>query len=396
MGPQQILRAAARSALVVALVGATATAAPLRASGRESIAIIDLGPDPQNPAVRQELGAALVGAGLSPGLGDGLGDALAGIDTPSDQPVLVKALADAQQAFGALDCKTATRSADGALSILAARQAAGIATPELPRAWAYILLCADRTKDVPAATRAAMQLRAIGGSPDVAPDLLAKYPGVDATLGVQPVDIDVDTEVPGSQVFVDFQPAGTAPLHLSLAPGEHVIAAANGSRRGSLVGTPVKAQPKLTIAMPDQGGRWSSLAARIAGWHGDMPSVDEITAALIETHMRAAIIRHGDAIELWGHAGLGEPVRRLDDTPRTLAQAADAATVLAERVASWSAHAPDSDRPLLTEDRSEQQKSTHTPWWVYAAVGAALVSGAIVVGVHHYESDTQTVELHYP
>src|SRR6185437_15535207 len=310
MGPQQILRAAARGALVVAALcwGVTATAAPLRASGRESIAVIDLGPDPQNPAARQQLGEALVGAGLSPALGDGLGDALAGIDAPADQPLLDKALAGAQQAFGALDCKTATRSADGALSILAARQAAGIATPELAKAWTYILLCADRTKDVATATRAAIQLRALGGSPDVAPDLLAKYPDVDLTLGVTPVDVDVDTEVPSSQVFVDFQPAGTAPLHLSLAPGEHVIAAANGTRRGSLVGTPVKSQPKLMIAMPDQAGRWSSVAARIAGWHGEVPSVDELTAVLIATHMRAAIVRRGDAIEVFGHAGLGEPV----------------------------------------------------------------------------------------
>jgi hypothetical protein len=401
MGPQQIFRAAAGRALVVAAIvvlgGATAAAAPLRASGRESIAVIDLGPDPQNPAVRQQLGEALVGAGLSPALGDGLGDALAGIDTPADQPLLAKALATSQQAFGALDCKATVRSADDALSILAARQAAGMPTPELAKAWAYILLCADRTKDVPTATRAAVQLRAIGGSPDVSPDLLAKYPDVDLTLGVAPIDVDVDTEVPGSQVFVDFQPAGTAPLHVSLAPGEHVIAAANGSRRGSLVGTPVKSQPKLTVAMPDQAGRWSAVAARIAGWHGEVPSVDELAAVLIATHMRAAIVRHGDAIELWGHAGLGEPVRRLDDTPRTLAQAADAGTVLAERVASWSAHAPDSDRPLLVEDRSQDKdKAQHTQWWVYAAVGAAIVAGAIVVGVHHYESDTQTVELHYP
>ncbi len=378
---------------------ATASAAPAaaRTNARESVAVIDLGPDPQNASTRQQLGTSLVAAGLTPALGDGLGDALAGIDAPNDQPLLVKALADAQQGFGALDCKAATKSARDALSILAARQAGGIAIPELPKAWAYILLCADRTGDTAQATRAATQLRVAGGSPDVSPALLAKYPDIDVTLGVEPLAVDVDTEVPGAQIFVDFQPVGTAPLRLSLAPGDHVIAAASGSRRGSLVGTPVKAQPKLTVAMPEQAGRWSSLAARIAGWHGELPPPDEINAVLVETRMRTALVRRGDAIEVWGHAGLGEPVRRLDDTPRTLAQAADAARLIADRVASWSDHAPDPDRPLLVEDRAgDDAKREHTQWWVYAAVGAALVVGAIVVGVHHYESDTQTVELHYP
>jgi hypothetical protein len=176
-----------------------------------------------------------------------------------------------------------------------------------------------------------------------------------------------------------------------------VIAAASGTRRGSIVGTPVKSQPKLLVPMPDQAGRWSAVAARIAGWHGEVPSPDELNAVLLETHMRAALIRHGDAIEAWGHAGAGEPVRRLDATPRTIAQAGDAAAVIAERVAGWSAHAPDPDRPLLVEDRAhDTEERTHTQWWVYAAIGAALVAGGIVIAAHHYSSDTQTVELHYP
>ena len=359
--------------------------------------MIDLGPNAQDPAVRQQLDAALVAAGLSPALGDGLANALAGIDEMRDQAPLAKSLGDAQQAFGALDCKAATNAARGAIAILAGRQAAGIATPELSKAWTYLLLCADRGGDHTAATRAASQLRALGGSPDVAPDLLAKYPDVDATMGVTPVDVEVDTEVPGSTVYVDFQAAGTAPLKLSLAPGDHVIAAAHGTQRGSIVGSPIKSQPKLLVAMPDQASRWSAVAARIAAWHGQVPSPDELNAVLVETHMRAALIRHGDAIEAWGHAGAGERVRRLDDAPRTIAQAQAAAAVIAQRVADWSSHAPDPDRPLLTEDRSKDAEShAHTQWWVYAAIGAALVAGGIVIAVHHFQSDTQTVEINYP
>src|SRR6201999_981340 len=97
MGPQQILRAAACSAVAVGV----ASAAP----SREPVAVIDLGPGPGDPAVRRELDATVVARGLTPAIGDGLGDAFAGIDQPRDQSLLDKALADALQAYGALDCK---------------------------------------------------------------------------------------------------------------------------------------------------------------------------------------------------------------------------------------------------------------------------------------------------
>ena len=48
-------------------------------------------------------------------------------------------------------------------------QAAGLPVPELPRAWAYVLLCADRDGQLDVALQAANQLRALGGWPDVPP-----------------------------------------------------------------------------------------------------------------------------------------------------------------------------------------------------------------------------------
>ncbi|HEY1552620.1 MAG TPA: hypothetical protein VGG28_32550 [Kofleriaceae bacterium] len=362
--------------------------------------MIDLGPGPIDPSVVQQLDATVVARGLSPAIGDGLGDAFAGIDRPRDQPLLDKALADAQQAYGALDCKATLTAAHGALSVLAGRQAAGMPTPELAKAWTYSLLCADRTNDRAEATRAATQLRALG-SPDAPADLLAKYPDIDATLGIVPIQVDVDSEVPNSPIFVDFQAVGTAPVHLALSPGEHVIAAASGTRRGTLVGTPIKSQQKLIVAMPDQASRWSDVALRIAKWRDTMPAReafgDEISAVLIETHVRVALIRRGDEVVAWGHAGLGERVRQLDNAT-TLARADIAVGAIAEHVASWSAHAPDANHPLLVEDRSHDSDTVkaHTQWWVYAAVGVALAAAGVVVAVHHYEHDTQNVELMYP
>jgi hypothetical protein len=155
--------------------------------------------------------------------------------------------------------------------------------------------------------------------------------------------------------------------------------------------------------MPDQASTWSAVAARVAGWHGKLPSPDELGWVLEKVHARAALVRHGDTIEVWGHAGLAEPVRRLggDDATRTIAEADKAASLVADRVDAWNEHAPDPDRPLLVEDVHERaaKLSGHaegTRWWVYAAIGAAAVAAALVVTAHYEDSDTQRVELHYP
>src|SRR5260370_665559 len=78
------------------------------------------------------------------------------------------------------------------------------------------------------------------GSSDVDAKLLAKYPDVDAISDRELVELDVDADAPGAALWVDFAPAGTAPAHLTLIAGEHVIAAASGSRRGTITGTAVK------------------------------------------------------------------------------------------------------------------------------------------------------------
>ena len=71
-------------------------------------------------------------------------DALAGEATDQDAVRIAAAMAEAQRAYGALDCTVATAAAKAGIGIGAARQAAGLAVPELARAWTYVLLCADR------------------------------------------------------------------------------------------------------------------------------------------------------------------------------------------------------------------------------------------------------------
>src|SRR3954471_22739381 len=153
MGPQRILPAA----VVVALapvpfhaIAAPDPAAPASPRSRERIAVIDLGGGPAGSGATgradplQQLQAAIVAAGFAPVLGDGVEDALAGRDAERDAVALSAAVASAERAFGALACQDAVPAARQAIGIAAARQAAGRPVPELPRAWAYVLLCADR------------------------------------------------------------------------------------------------------------------------------------------------------------------------------------------------------------------------------------------------------------
>jgi hypothetical protein len=416
MGHQRILQAA----VAVALAAVTATATPLAAAapeaaapagarGRERIAVIDLGADPAAGTgkgfidIPQQLQAAIVAAGFTPVIGDGVDDALAGRDVERDTVALSAAIAAAEHAFGALACGDVIPAARQAIGIAAARQATGRPVPELPRAWAYVLLCADRDGQLDAAQQAAGQLRALGGSPDVPAAVWAKYPAVDAIAGRDLVEIDVDADEPGAAIWIDFQPAGASPVHVELPTGEHVIAAAAGTRRGWAAGTAVRTQRSVHVPLTDAAGPWSEVARRVAGWGGKLPTPAELAWVLERVHARVALIRRGDRIEAWGQVGRSEAPHPLggDDGAAPIGDVGRVLGVIADRIGGWNAHAPDPDVPLLTEDsvpRSARKDQAERPtqWWVYAAIGGALAVGATIILVHDASSDRQRVELHYP
>lgn len=364
--------------------------------------MIDLGPP--DAAAQAKLARALRDAGLEPLAGDGVEHALAGIASDRDTTLLAAAMTDAEHSFGKLDCAAATSAAHRALPVIAARQASGLAVPELPRAWAYLLLCADRNNDVDAAMRAAHGIRsATSGAPDdVSPAVLAKYPPIDTLLGSDIIDVDIATD-DGATVWVDFQPVGTAPLRVALAAGEHMIAAAKGSRRGSVRVTATRAVPAVTVALEDQRSPWTAVAAKVASWRGNVPKPDDLGWVLKQVRARIALVRHGDIVEAWGHAGPLETPRRFgdDSAASSLDEANRAAALLAETVREFDAHSPDADQPLLVDDirrrRAHGGKSDEpATWWVYAAIGAAIAAGAAVVYLQRSESNVEHVELHYP
>lgn len=366
--------------------------------------MIDLGPD---DGARQKLAAAVVAGGLEPVIGDGVEDALAGIHADRDGVTLAAALAEAKDKFGALACPEAIAAAQTAISIGAARQAAGLAVPELPRAWTYVLLCADRTNDANTAFAAAAAIRSLGGAPEADAKLLAKYPEIDALSNREVMEVEIKADTDGAAVWVDFKLVGKSPLKLALATGPHIMAAAAGTKRGTVTGTVIRKQPLVQIPLQDQASKWSSLASRIASWHGKVPKPKELAWALREVDARVALVRHGDTVEAWGHAGEGEPVRRLgnDDGMRKLDEAPALIALVADRSQTWADRAPDPDQPLLTETPEERkargqlkkgEEEEPTRWWVYATIAGAVLAGAIVIYAHDQADDTQRVELKYP
>lgn len=366
----------------------------------ERVAVIDLGPADEQ-AHKQVLEAA-VAAGLEPILDAGVDEALAGVAADRDGLMLAAAMQDAEHAFGALKCNDAVKAAKLAIGLAAERQAAGLPVPELTHALAYVLLCADKAGDANQARLAATRLRALGGSTDIDASLLARYPEMDAAIGRELFDLDIQPEVPGATIYIDFQPAAAS--HVVIAAGEHVIAAAKGTRRGYVAGPAVPSQKQVAIPMPDQAGATGALAARVASWKGQVPSPAELGEVLKAVHARVALVRHGDTVEAWGHEGLAQPVRRLggDDGTRPIADVDRLALLAADRVQAWNDHAPDPDEPLLVEDvhtraaKKVAEGQEPTKWWVYATIGGALLAGAIVIYAHDSASDTQRVELHYP
>ncbi|HMG55889.1 MAG TPA: hypothetical protein VK601_20455 [Kofleriaceae bacterium] len=365
--------------------------------------MIDLGGEARGGDVAHRLHTAIIGAGFSPVLGDGVDDALAGRDVERDAVVLSSELAAAERAFGALACGEVIPAARQAIGIAAARQAGGRPVPELPRALAYVLLCADRDGQLDDAATAAVQLRALGGSPDVPAAVWAKYPDFDALANPAQVELEVDADVAGASVWIDFRPIGPAPVRVTVAVGEHVIAAAAGSRRGWAAGDAIPSQRSIKLPLTDTAGPWADVARHVAAWGRAVPPPAELGFVLARTHARIALVRHGDTIEAWGRVGLSEAphligdddgVAPISDVPRVLA-------LIADRIASWNAHAPDPDRPLLVEDPGvrgarRDEAATPTKWWVYAAIGGALAVAATVLVVHEAAGDHQRVELNYP
>jgi hypothetical protein len=406
MGVERVLQDARRrlipAAISIVAVAAIAGAAQAAPKTRERVAVIDLGPA-DGGALRGRLAGVVIGAGLEAVVGDGVEDALAGEAADKDTVQLAAAMAEAQRAYGALDCAAATAAAKLGVGIAAARQASGLAVPELPRAWTYALLCADRAQNLDEAMHAAGVLRRLGGSAEIPQDIWVKYPEVDTLLDHELFPLEITTATAGAEVWVDFRRVGVSPMKTFVSSGEHVIAAARGTQRGWAAGKGVKTQTALAIPMADQAAPTAALAARVAGWKGALPSPAELGAVLVKVNARIALIRRGTTLEAWGHIGASEVPRRLggEDGTGPISDADRLVALISDRVQTWNDRAPDPDQPLLVEDPKDRghkpgKSDEPTRWWVYGALLGAAAIGLGVMYAYDTAENTQHVELHYP
>jgi hypothetical protein len=248
---------------------------------------------------------------------------------------------------------------------------------------------------------AAARVHRLGAVAELPPDVLAKYPDVDTVIDRELVALEITADVPGATIWIDFAPAGTAPVKTMLPAGTHVIAAATASRRGWAAGTAVASQSQLAIPTREQAGAGSETAARVAGWRGKLPAPDELGWVLGKVRARVAVIRSGDTLEVWGRAGRAEQPLRLggEDGTGTLDDLDRLLALIESRVSAWNDRAPDPDRPLLVEDPDANPRDRRDPptrWWVYASLlGAAAVAG-VALYFNEAGEDRQRVELHFP
>ena len=241
-------------------------------------------------------------------IGDGVEDALAGHSGDRDALAARAALAEAQRAFGALDCTARDTRRRRAVAIACRAPGGG---PGRARAAARVdVRAAVRGSRAATSTRPRSRrvaLRALGGAPTSTGRRCSRsIPRSTRSSNRDMMPVEIKADVAGADVWIDFQRAGTAPLKVALAAGDHVIAAATGTRRGWAAGT-AGARRSRSIDDPDcatRPGTWSALAARVAAGTARCRRPSELAWVLdARSHARIALVRHGDTVEAWGRVG---------------------------------------------------------------------------------------------
>jgi hypothetical protein len=403
MGARQVHRVA-----VAAIAVAAAAPAHAQVATGEPVVIIDLRPgdDGARQASRAELAARLDGiTGLRLRMRDepGLDVALSGQSGDSDVADASIALAAARAAYGALDCTQARPAAERAIDVLAARQAAGKDDGSALRtAWAYVLLCADHDGDPRAAQVAAARLRGLGvvrgDEAGISAATWDRFPEIDAATDRDIVELTVQAPV-GATIWIDHALAGTAPLSVYVAAGQHVVAAAipGGAVRGA---RRVEAGPRaapIEVPTADRSNRWAALGAQIGGWRraGEPPTGAALGAVMGTLGVRFAFVLTGDATaRLWARPPGQRSARAIDAA--SMSEPLPLAGQVADRVAAWDGRAPDPDRPLLRDDGKGKKDGDHPRWWIYASIVGAVVAGGAVIYAQDTAQDRQRIEVEWP
>lgn len=380
-----------------------------RADADETVAIVDArtGDVGVRAASRAALVAALRDDGLTPLVDDPRARALVGDDDTTDGALADVALARTRERFGALDCAGVREPGEAAVKLLVGREAAGHDERErLRAAWSYLLLCADRDGARVAAQGFADRLRTLGGSPAIPADVWARYPDIDAgsELALARLAI-VDPpggSVAGAEVWLDHRKVGVAPMTIAVATGGHVLALARGGERaGMLILAGEAGTITIAVALVSYAAADRALTAQVRSWQAGAPvRPAEVGALLDALALRVAIVVEGDQrASVWARASATEPAALVGggelDRPAALV------TAIRDRLTAWS-RGPELGVPLITEADLELDPDAGrgakkpTPWWVYAAIGGAVIAGGATIWALDSGDNRQRIELTFP
>ena len=248
----------------------------------------------------------------------------------ADALALATAMARAQQKFGALDCKgTITAVEESAAARSRRARPARLAGAGARRARGRTLCsCADRIGDIDLALRAASRLR-------VARWLAGRVRGSarEVSRGRRELGDRRDRgrcrrRDSGATLWLDFvsdRQGAAAPRARARRSRDR----GGGSARGAAISAAGRSRSSRSCSSRCRIRRRRSRRSQstVASWKGALPSPEALADVLDKVHARAALIRHGDVVEVWGHAGKNEPLRRLggEDGTRSVADADRAA-----------------------------------------------------------------------
>ncbi len=407
--------AAARAPTPVVIIDARAGDAAERGASRAALARA-LDAEAALVVVPADSALAAILAGASPGVDGARLEALA------------VTLERAERALGGGDCAQARALVETTIAPLAALQAASQGEPAtvqaLARAYTTELRCAHEAGDVDAASRAVARMRRLGFDADTLPagvpaSVWAAHPEVDATANAHWVEIAVDTDPSGAEVWLDHHRLGAAPVTALVPEGPHLLAAAGAGADGARAVTVDRAQlpaapwgqaPVLPLALTltEAPHPWAPEAALIARWQNRLAEIDGagVRTIMDKIGVRFALVltpsqpdaARGDA-ELWTYGVGGESARRVA-TGSTERPAS-----LAARVAARAAQGADvgTEQPLLREDdvapRWVVQRSVapaRKPWWVYATIIGAVTASVTLILAADLGDRRQRIELRLP
>ena len=205
-------------------------------------------------------------------------------------------------------------------------------------------------------------------------------------------------------MWIDHEPAGTAPVTVHVAAGRHVVAAGAGGARDATRLVVAPPAQTVTLALADQRGPWSEVAGLVKAWRDGVstPDAAALGAIMATAKVRFAVVLAGArTAEVWAMNTGDTAAKKLDAA--SMDAVLELAAMVTDRIAGWDGRAPDPEGLLVEtpEERARRygerdKRTTRTRWYVYASIAGAFVLGGIIIYANDSATDTQRIVITGP